>query len=93
MSKLNRMSRTTAARATFALAAVLVAGAFDVGATARAQGAWCATYAAYGATNCGFYTWDQCRAAISGAGGMCSRNLYAVAGDQAPRRKPRRVYR
>jgi len=32
---------------------------------------WCANYS-NGSTNCGFYTFDQCRAAISGVGGSCT---------------------
>ncbi|MBI3704376.1 MAG: DUF3551 domain-containing protein [Rhizobiales bacterium] len=37
---------------------------------------WCALYkdGGGGATNCGFVTVAQCRAAISGAGGMCYEN-------------------
>jgi hypothetical protein len=27
-----------------------------------------------GATNCGFATWQQCQAAISGVGGSCGAN-------------------
>jgi len=36
---------------------------------------WCAYYGPnIGATNCGFATWQQCQAAISGAGGSCGAN-------------------
>ena len=37
---------------------------------------WCAHYGALGmgATNCGFSTQAQCRAAISGVGGICQTN-------------------
>ena len=37
---------------------------------------WCAYYnfAHGGATNCGFATWQQCQAAISGVGGSCGAN-------------------
>jgi hypothetical protein len=37
---------------------------------------WCAYYGALGmgATNCGFSTQAQCRAAISGVGGICQTN-------------------
>jgi Protein of unknown function (DUF3551) len=34
---------------------------------------WCAQYAREG-RNCGFSTYDQCRAAISGNGGYCTDN-------------------
>jgi hypothetical protein len=52
---------------------------------------WCAQYseATVGATNCGFVTLAQCRAAISGAGGKCYENpAYPVA---AVRPKHRRT--
>ncbi len=39
----------------------------------RAGLKWCARYRA-GASNCGFYTLKQCRAAVSGVGGSCVRN-------------------
>jgi hypothetical protein len=37
---------------------------------------WCAYYnfGGHGATNCGFATWQQCEAAISGVGGSCGAN-------------------
>ena len=38
------------------------------------QGSWCAMYSGDGGTNCYFYTFDQCRAAVSGVGGSCSPN-------------------
>ena len=44
---------------------------FDV----RAEGAWCARDVK-GGTNCGFHTYAQCRANISGIGGYCDRNFF-----------------
>jgi uncharacterized iron-regulated protein len=37
---------------------------------------WCADYggAMGGSSNCGFTTYDQCMATISGMGGFCDRN-------------------
>jgi hypothetical protein len=35
-------------------------------------GSWCAHYR-NGATNCGFYSFAQCQAAVSGIGGYCSQ--------------------
>jgi hypothetical protein len=39
---------------------------------------WCAQYGGGGETgggrNCGFWTYEQCRAAISGMGGYCELN-------------------
>lgn len=40
----------------------------------RADGAWCSYYV-QGGTNCGFHSYEQCMANISGIGGSCQRNL------------------
>ena len=48
---------------------VLVSGT----ATGAKAAAWCAYYDA-STRNCGFHTFEQCRAAISGVGGYCSHN-------------------
>ena len=46
---------------------------------------WCAYYSGlFSATNCGFDTLEQCRAAISGIGGMCQPNRHI----RHPRKKP-----
>jgi Protein of unknown function (DUF3551) len=34
---------------------------------------YCANYQ-YGAKNCGFHSWEQCQAAVSGVGGFCQRS-------------------
>jgi hypothetical protein len=53
---------------------------------ARADGAWCARDSR-GGTNCGFHTYEQCRANISGIGGYCDRNLsYQGSNNGRPRR-------
>jgi Protein of unknown function (DUF3551) len=41
--------------------------------SARADEAWCANYTDQ-SRNCGFATFQQCEADISGVGGICSRN-------------------
>jgi hypothetical protein len=42
-----------------------------------AEAAWCAEYdMGGGATNCGFATFQQCMAAVSGVGGSCSPSPY-----------------
>ena len=47
---------------------------------ARAQYApWCAYYSR-GGTNCGFHSYAQCQAAISGIGGSCSLNPASTGG-------------
>ena len=52
---------------------------------------WCAYYSGGdmgGATNCGFSTFAQCMATISGIGGMCQVNTQYIppAGPHAPAR-------
>jgi hypothetical protein len=38
---------------------------------------WCAQYGGRGGgTNCGFISYRQCMAALSGNGGICSRNQF-----------------
>ena len=39
---------------------------------------WCAEYTGGrgGGTNCGFVTWQQCMATVSGIGGFCRENLF-----------------
>ena len=34
--------------------------------SAQAEGSWCANYSGNGGTNCGFYSFQQCMAAVSG---------------------------
>jgi hypothetical protein len=55
---------------------------------------WCAQYSTRGgARNCGFITWEQCRATVSGVGGYCERNaMYepGLTGDGRPRTRQSR---
>jgi len=41
----------------------------------RADGPWCSYYTNGRGTNCGFYSYEQCMANVSGIGGYCQRNL------------------
>jgi Protein of unknown function (DUF3551) len=50
---------------------------------AHADGTWCARYPE-GASNCGFYSFAQCQATVSGRGGFCEQNAMA-----APRQRRR----
>jgi hypothetical protein len=77
------------------LLAVLVIGAADR--ASASEYPWCADYNVRGgATNCGFDTYEQCRATVSGIGGFCRHNLFyrgPVAGDYVatrPRHKKRK---
>jgi hypothetical protein len=57
----------------FALAAPLLLG--GVGSAGAQNYPWCAQYGTRDSfTNCGFVSYEQCRAAISGNGGYCQRN-------------------
>ena len=57
--------------------------------TAQADGQWCANYGSGPGINCGFHTIEQCRAALSGNGGLCMPN--AQYGTRAePRSRARR---
>jgi hypothetical protein len=58
-------------RLLLALAIVLAAVALDARRQAAAQ--WCAYYDAYTYT-CGFVSFNQCLATISGVGGVCRRD-------------------
>ena len=52
---------------------------------------WCAVYTGRGggASNCGFRTWDQCMATVSGIGGFCQPNQFynPRGGPQRSRKK------
>jgi Protein of unknown function (DUF3551) len=45
--------------------------------------AWCAYYDA-STYNCGFHTFEQCRANVSGVGGYCSPNYMDNRGQRQP---------
>jgi len=60
----------------------IVGAAVTIGGSASAQNyPWCANYSGFfgdGGTNCGFTTYEQCLATVSGGGGACERNLQYV---------------
>jgi hypothetical protein len=70
---------------TIALAAVAIATLSFTSIDAQAA-AWCAYYYR-GGTNCGFYTFAQCQATVSGIGGYCNRSpsSQAYGGDYGRR--------
>jgi hypothetical protein len=55
---------------------------------------WCAEYSGEtgGATNCGFFTIEQCRATVSGIGGFCVPNQFYNPCGPAGRRSSRHRY-
>lgn len=72
---MQRLSPRAALNAALVLGALIAAGALDAGKQAQAEGAWCADQGGRsGYTNCGYYTFRQCLAAISGVGGHCQPN-------------------
>ena len=51
---------------------------------------WCAQYSVpAGARNCGFSTYAQCAATVSGAGGYCEKNAMYRPYSGQPRRRAR----
>jgi hypothetical protein len=48
----------------------------------RADGTWCAHYGTgLEGMNCGFYSFEQCRATVSGVGGFC-KPIYSRQGNR-----------
>ncbi len=68
------MSILVSRAAALAALALLATGAGGTSAQAS-EGLYCAQESGRnGYTNCGYYTFEQCRAAISGVGGFCMQN-------------------
>jgi hypothetical protein len=63
--------RKPAVRVAFALGIAVVAAL--VAAPGSAQAGWCASVTGPdgGFVSCGYTSWQQCRAAVSGQGGIC----------------------
>jgi hypothetical protein len=64
----------------FAVGLIIAAGALTNGAQAQNY-PWCAVYGGGrggGGQNCGFSTYEQCMATLSGMGGFCNRNTQYV---------------
>ncbi len=76
-------------------AAGLIAAAGALTSSAQAQNyPWCAVYGGRGgggAQNCGFTTFAQCMATLSGMGGFCNRNTQYVP-PPGPHRRHRHRY-
>jgi hypothetical protein len=62
----------------FLFVSAVLAGIAGISTRADAQNyPWCAYYK-NGGTNCGFTTFDQCMATVSGIHGYCARNTQYV---------------
>lgn len=54
---------------------------------------WCAAYR-NGGNNCGFTTFEQCQASVSGVGGSCQQNPFYTGPDKAAaQRSPKQAQR
>jgi len=54
---------------------------------------WCAQYSGGswgGARNCGFVSWEQCMATVSGIGGFCEQNLFYTGPERPPAKRHRK---
>jgi Protein of unknown function (DUF3551) len=60
------------------IAVIAITGAaLSLSTVATRAGTWCANYSNQSGSNCGFYSFEQCRATVSGIGGFCSRNSFS----------------
>jgi hypothetical protein len=83
----HRDTRRSAMRIVLFMLAIF-AVTIGIGSRAQAQNyPWCADYAGFGSQNCGFTTFQQCQAALSGNGGFCNANTQYVplGGQPTPR--------
>ena len=75
----------------FALATLSAAAVLAPTPSQAVEYPWCAQYGGpggEGGRNCGFYTFEQCLATVSGVGGFCERNSF-YTGPTEPVRKPK----
>jgi hypothetical protein len=77
------------------IASALLVGALTLPASAAPTYAWCQrTVVTNGTPDCGFTSYNQCQASISGVGGDCIRNpLLAYGAMPQGHRHPRRFLR
>jgi hypothetical protein len=90
-------ARRTRMRTLFAALMLCLAASTIDTASAEVLYPWCAHYGGIGhggGTNCGFTTFAQCQAAISGNGGYCGSNpFYASASDTTTAKRQHYYYR
>ncbi len=88
------MTAVTRFSSTLFAAVVLAALAALLHPAAAIEYPWCAQYGGEdggGGRNCGFSTYEQCMATISGMGGDCQRNLfYQGPAEQRAKRRTKR---
>lgn len=76
---------------------ITLAALFALASPARAQiyYPWCAQYSGGGmggSSNCGFSTFAQCQATVSGVGGFCVRNSFYTGNPDRPGKRARKRY-
>lgn len=79
----------------FMLPALAALAAFAPSPSSADPYRWCAQYGGFfggGGRNCGFVTWEQCMATVSGIGGYCELNQF-YTGPEPRSRKPRKRQR
>src|SRR3954467_15067458 len=83
------VATTEAFMRTISLLAAVMAALSLSSIAAKAQARWCANYGGpAGGTNCGFHSFEQCRANVSGIGGFCQSSPGTTS---AVTREPRRT--
>lgn len=91
------MAKLPGLKAALALAALALGGVFASTSPVLAEGTWCAEGGGRsGYSNCGYYSFRQCLAAVRGVGGTCRPNPYVetyVGDDYGTYRVYRRYYR
>jgi hypothetical protein len=75
----------------FILPALAMLAVFAPSTSQAVEYPWCAQYGpgGDGGRNCGFSTFQQCMATVSGVGGFCERNSF-YTGPEGPSRRSRR---
>jgi hypothetical protein len=72
-----------------------LAASFLVGTASADPYKWCAIYGGRsgGASNCGFVTFEQCQATVSGIGGFCTVNQFYTGPAERPAKRARKRQR
>jgi hypothetical protein len=88
MKRQGKPIRTFAMTRVFIVAAAAASALLTTPASAEVQYPWCAQYRwPIDATNCGFVSYPQCMATVSGVGGYCYQNpAYPPPRQRRPRR-------
>ena len=79
-----------------ALAGIAAAAAFMPHTAQAVEYPWCAQYGGRGGEggrNCGFVSFEQCMATVSGIGGFCERNLFYKGPPPRAEQRKRKHYR